>query len=150
MVSKFKLSLSHLHLISLCLVYFVFFWSSKICHLFTLDQNYHCIQSILYTILPFQFVEVLLSLWLIHWLTLSWKCVCLLWKWKWSTQLCPTLWDPMYCNLLGSFFHGIFQVRVLEWVSIFFSRRSSETRDWTQISWIVCRRLSQQGSSCLL
>ena len=31
-------------------------------------------------------------------------------------QLCPTLCDPMDCSLPGSFIHGIFQTRVLEWV----------------------------------
>ena len=35
--------------------------------------------------------------------------------------------------------HGIFQARVLEWVAISFSRRSSRPRDWTQISCIVGR-----------
>ena len=28
---------------------------------------------------------------------------------------CLTLSDPMDCSLLGSFIHGIFQARVLEW-----------------------------------
>ena len=41
------------------------------------------------------------------------------------TQSCPTLRDPMDCNLPGSSVHGIFQVRVLEWVAISFSRGSS-------------------------
>ena len=36
-------------------------------------------------------------------------------------QSCPTLCDPMDCSLLGSFVHGIFQARVLEWVAIAFS-----------------------------
>ena len=36
-------------------------------------------------------------------------------------QLCPTLSDPMDCNLPGSPVHGIFQARVLEWVAIAFS-----------------------------
>ena len=30
-------------------------------------------------------------------------------------QSCPTLSDPMDCNLPGSSIHGIFQARVLEW-----------------------------------
>ena len=33
-------------------------------------------------------------------------------------QLCPTLSDPMDCSPLGSFVHGIFQARVLEWGAI--------------------------------
>jgi len=30
-------------------------------------------------------------------------------------QSCPTLHDPMDCNLPASSIHGIFQARVLEW-----------------------------------
>ena len=42
-------------------------------------------------------------------------------------QSCPTLSDPMDCSLPGSFVHGIFQARVLEWVAIaFFGIRSTE------------------------
>ena len=36
-------------------------------------------------------------------------------------QSCPTLSDPMDCNLPGSSAHGIFQARVLELVAIAFS-----------------------------
>ena len=36
-------------------------------------------------------------------------------------QLCPTLSDPMDCNLPGSSVHGVFQARVLEWGAITFS-----------------------------
>ena len=36
-------------------------------------------------------------------------------------QLCLTLSDPMDFSLLGSSVHGIFQARVLEWVTIAFS-----------------------------
>ena len=44
-------------------------------------------------------------------------------------QLCPTLCDPM-----DYIVHGILQARVLEWVTIPFSRRSSQARDRTQVS----------------
>ena len=37
--------------------------------------------------------------------------------------------DPMDYSLPGSSVHGIFQAIVLEWVAIFFSRGSSQTRD---------------------
>ena len=40
------------------------------------------------------------------------------------TQSCPTFWDAMDCSLAGSSIHGIFQARVLEWVTISFSRGS--------------------------
>ena len=33
-------------------------------------------------------------------------------------QSCLTPRDPMDCSLPGSFVHGIFQARVLEWVAI--------------------------------
>ena len=36
-------------------------------------------------------------------------------------QVCTTLSDPMDCSLPGSFVHGTFQARVLEWVAIAFS-----------------------------
>ena len=45
------------------------------------------------------------------------------------SQSCPTLCDPMDCSLQGSSIHGIFQVRVLEWVAISFSRGSSPIKD---------------------
>ena len=40
-------------------------------------------------------------------------------------QLCLTLCDPMDCSLPGSSFHRIFQARILEWIAVSFSRRSS-------------------------
>ena len=36
-------------------------------------------------------------------------------------QSCPTLSNPTDCSLPGSFTHGIFQARVLEWGAIAFS-----------------------------
>ena len=36
-------------------------------------------------------------------------------------QSCLTLSNPMNCSLPGSFVHGIFQARVLQWVAIAFS-----------------------------
>ena len=49
-------------------------------------------------------------------------------------QSCLTLCDPMDCSPLGSFFHGILQARILEWVAISFSRESSQPTDWTHRS----------------
>ena len=43
------------------------------------------------------------------------------------TQSCPTLSDPMDCSLPGSSIHGIFQARVLKWVTIAFSLYSMKT-----------------------
>ena len=52
-------------------------------------------------------------------------------------QSCPTLCDPRDCSLPGSSVHGILQARILEWVSIPFSRGPSQPRDWTQVSCIA-------------
>ena len=46
-----------------------------------------------------------------------------------SLQSCLTLCDPMDCTGPGSSVHGIFQARILEWVAISYSRRSSQPRD---------------------
>ena len=40
-------------------------------------------------------------------------------------QSCSTLWDLLGCSPPGSSVHGIFQARILEWVAISSSRRSS-------------------------
>ena len=48
------------------------------------------------------------------------------------TQLCLTLCNPMDYTV-----HGILQARILEWVAFPFSRRSSQSRDQTQVSRIA-------------
>ena len=55
------------------------------------------------------------------------------------TQSCPTLCDPMDCSLSGSSVHGILQAKILEWVAISFSRKSSQPRDRTWVSCIAGR-----------
>ena len=55
------------------------------------------------------------------------------WKEGEVAQSCPTICDPMDCNLLGFSVHGILQARILEWIAISFSRGSSRPRDRTQI-----------------
>ena len=67
----------------------------------------------------------------------------LLWAWVQSlvgelgfcesevAQLWLTLCDPM--DLSGSSIHEIFQVRILEWVAISFSRGYSQPQNRTQI-----------------
>ena len=54
-------------------------------------------------------------------------------------QLFVTPWTT--CRLSLSSIHGIFQARILEWVAISFSRRSSQLRDRTRVPCIVGRRL---------
>ena len=60
-------------------------------------------------------------------------------KWSEVVQSCLTLCDPMDCSPTDSSIHGIFQARILEWVAISFSRRSSWPRDRIQVSCIAGR-----------
>ena len=53
-------------------------------------------------------------------------------------QSCPTLCDPMDSSPPGSFVHGIFQARIVEWIAISYSRGSSWPKGWTCISYIFC------------
>ena len=57
-------------------------------------------------------------------------------------QSSPTLCDPMDCSLPGFSIHGILQARILEWVTISFSRGSSRPGDRTWVSHIVGRRFN--------
>ena len=50
------------------------------------------------------------------------------------TKLCQNLCDPVDYSLPGSFVHGIFQARILEWVAISFLRGSFQPRDRTLVS----------------
>ena len=54
-------------------------------------------------------------------------------------QSCPTLCYPMDCSLPVFSIHGIFQTRILEWISISFSRGSSPPRNQTWVSHIAGR-----------
>ena len=56
-------------------------------------------------------------------------CVCVL-----VVQSCLTLCDPMDYSWIGSSVHGILQARILEWVTIPFSRGCSWPSDQTQVS----------------
>ena len=44
------------------------------------------------------------------------------------TQSCPTLCNPMDCSPPGSSVHGILQARILEYIAVPSSRRSSQPR----------------------
>ena len=55
-----------------------------------------------------------------------------------GAQLCLILCDPMDCSPPDSSVHAIFQPRILEWVAISSSRRSSWPRDQSHISSICC------------
>ena len=45
-----------------------------------------------------------------------------------------TLCDPMDCSPPGSSIQWIFWAKILEWVAISYSKRSSQSRDWTHVS----------------
>ena len=55
-----------------------------------------------------------------------------------SLQSCLTLCDSMDCMLPGSSVCGILHARILEWIAMPSSRRSSQPRDWTCVSCISC------------
>ena len=55
-----------------------------------------------------------------------------------ATRSCPTLCSLMDCSLPGSSVHSVFQARILEWVTIPFSRGSSQPRDQTCFSCTSC------------
>ena len=65
-----------------------------------------------------------------------------------SIHTCLIFCDPVDCSPLGSV-HGIIQARILEWVAILSSRRSSQPREQTWVSCIAdgfFYYLSHQGS----
>ena len=49
-------------------------------------------------------------------------------------QLYPSLCDHMVCTPPGSTVHGLFQLRILEWVAIPFSRGPSGLRGQTCVT----------------
>ena len=61
---------------------------------------------------------------------------------KWSCSVVSNSCDTMDCSLPGFSIHGISQSRILEWVAISFSSRSSWPRDWTWVSRIVGRQFT--------
>ena len=54
-------------------------------------------------------------------------CCCLV------TKSCLTLLDPVDCSPPGSSVHGISQARMLEWITVSFSKGSSRARDQTHV-----------------
>ena len=67
-----------------------------------------------------------------------------------SLQSCPTLCDPMDCSLPDSSVHEVLRTRILEWVAMPSSRRSSQARGSSDLGLPHCRqvlyRMSHQGS----
>ena len=68
-------------------------------------------------------------------------CMCVL-----CALMSDSLWPHGLYSPPGSSVYGIFQARILEWVSISFSRGSSQARDWTHISCLGRRILYHPGS----
>ena len=64
-------------------------------------------------------------------------CLCLCAK---SLQSCLTVCDPIDCSPPDSSLHGILQARILKWVAIPFSRRSSRRRDQTYAAHLLHRQ----------
>ena len=70
-------------------------------------------------------------------------CAVLLLSWGHLTcakplSSCPTPCDPTDCSPPGSSVHGILQVRILAWVAMPTSRKSSQPRGQTCVSLISC------------
>ena len=55
-----------------------------------------------------------------------------------SLQSCLTLCDPMDCSQPDSSVFRILQVRILEWVAIWYTRGSSQPKDRTHVSCVSC------------
>ena len=53
-------------------------------------------------------------------------------------QSCLTLHNTVHCSPSDSSVCGILQTRILEWVSMSFSRGSSWLRDQTHVSYVSC------------
>ena len=60
-------------------------------------------------------------------------------------QSCLTPCDPTDCIAPGSSVHGILQARILEWVAISFSRRSSQPRNRTRCA--ICNLQNKEHTS---
>ena len=76
------------------------------------------------------------------WDLIKLKRYCTARKGKWTHSVVSDSLQPMDCGLPVSSIHGIFQARILEWVSISFSRGSSQPRDQTPVSHIAGRHFT--------
>ena len=62
-----------------------------------------------------------------------------MWWWWFRREVVFDSCDPRNCSLPGSSVHGILQARILEWVTISFSRGSSRPRNRIRLSSIAGR-----------
>ena len=77
-----------------------------------------------------------------------WKASGRGWREVKVTQSFPALFNPMDCSPPGPSVHGLLQARILEWVAMPCSGKSSQPRDWTQVSliWQILHHLSHWGN----
>ena len=75
------------------------------------------------------------------WYPIHWKLSERKWKFSCSVMYDSLLLHGLY-SLPGSSIHGIFQVRVLQWIAISFSRGFSQARDRTWVSHIIGRHFT--------
>ena len=66
-------------------------------------------------------------------------CFCFLNLYQAHVQPCLILWDPLDYSLSGSSTYGIFQARILEWVTMSSSRGCPQSREKTHVSCIADR-----------
>ena len=104
--------------------------------------TYVCVHLCAYMWLPQLHPEMFILLIFLH----TWDLSCYttwvwgyLWRWVLVVQLCLTLCDRMNCSPPGTSVIGISQARILEWIAIPYSRRSSQSRAWPQVSWVAGR-----------
>ena len=71
-------------------------------------------------------------------------CVCVCVCMYAQSHSCLTF--DMGCNPPGSSVHGILQARILEWVAISFSRRSSQPRNRSQVPHIAGRFFTSRAT----
>ena len=69
----------------------------------------------------------------------TWELIFNLCMWIACIFSCDWLCDPLRCRPPASSVHGIFQVRILEWIAISFSRESSWPQDLICISCLAGR-----------
>ena len=69
----------------------------------------------------------------------DWKCINMSFVKVLVAQSCLTLCDPVDCSALGSSVHGILRARMLECITIPFSRGPSQPGDWTLVSCTAAR-----------
>ena len=73
--------------------------------------------------------NILVKIWIRYPTLMDGECIC--------HPVMSDFFDPMDCSPPSSSVHGILQARILEWVTIPFSKGSSQPRDRTQGSHIA-------------